>query len=486
MAGETPKHQADTSKQGGRAELSPVKRKRLEQMFEYASKQAAQEEYDVACEMFGQCVAGDPFNLKYLRAYVENLQKKYNDNKRGASFASLQAMGARSALKKALNENQWEEVIKNGLKVLALNPWDVNALRAMATAASRVPGGGDCEMFYLKCAFNASSKDPETNRQYAKALAGRGQLDAAIACWRRVREVLPDDEEAARSIADLLVRKSIRQPSYEETDKALASKQVQAAQRQQEELSAEERLRRRIRENPNDILAYHELAQLYLDGDRFKEAEDLYAEAYRATSGNQEILEKWEDVQIRRLRHETALARHRRKESPAAEEEYRRLRKALNDKELEICKRRCERYPTNLRFKYDLGVRYQIARQPHEAIKQFQLARNDPRCKGLCLLGLGQCFQAINQRRMAMSHYEAAVAEIPDRDAEHKKEALYLAGKLALEELNDLDTAERHLTALAALDFTYRDVAALLDKVTQLRENPSSPPSADSPSSPAS
>jgi hypothetical protein len=40
--------------------------------------------------------------------------------------------------------------------------------------------------------------------------------------------------------------------------------------------------------------------------------------------------------------------------------------------------------------------------------------------------------------------------------------------------LRDIDVAEKHLAALAALDFTYKDVSTLLDKVAKLRENPES------------
>jgi hypothetical protein len=40
--------------------------------------------------------------------------------------------------------------------------------------------------------------------------------------------------------------------------------------------------------------------------------------------------------------------------------------------------------------------------------------------------------------------------------------------------VSDIDTAERHLTVLATFDFTYKDVSALLDKISKLRENPES------------
>jgi hypothetical protein len=72
-----------------------------------------------------------------------------------------------------------------------------------------------------------------------------------------------------------------------------------------------------------------------------------------------------------------------------------------------------------------------------------------------------------------MNHFESAIQEIPDRDATNKKQALYLAGRLAMG-LKDIDTAEKHLSVLAGLDFTYRDVSTALDKIAKLRENPGS------------
>jgi len=80
---------------------------------------------------------------------------------------------------------------------------------------------------------------------------------------------------------------------------------------------------------------------------------------------------------------------------------------------------------------------------------------------------LGQCFEQVKQARLAMSHYEQAIDEIPDRDLENKKLALYRAGRLALSGLKDKDAAQRHLSTLAQLDFGYKDVSALLDKIDQ-------------------
>ena len=69
-----------------------------------------------------------------------------------------------------------------------------------------------------------------------------------------------------------------------------------------------------------------------------------------------------------------------------------------------------------------------------------------------------------------MSHYEEALREISDRDAENKKKVLHLAAKLAFG-LKNYDEAENHATALAALDFSYKDVSTLLDKIAEIRED---------------
>ena len=142
----------------------------------------------------------------------------------------------------------------------------------------------------------------------------------------------------------------------------------------------------------------------------------------------------------------------------------------MNQREVEVAENRVERYPNNLEFKFKLGQRYQIVGRYDEAITQFQAARTDPRRKGLCMLALGQCFQKIRQNRLAMSHYEAAIQDIPDRDAENKKLSLYLAGKMALR-LEDIRAAEKHFNALAAVDFSYRDVRDLLDKIASMQDN---------------
>jgi tetratricopeptide (TPR) repeat protein len=87
-------------------------------------------------------------------------------------------------------------------------------------------------------------------------------------------------------------------------------------------------------------------------------------------------------------------------------------------------------------------------------------------------LELGECFQKIKQYQLAMKNYQLAIETLTDRETDLKKRALYRAGVLATG-LNDVDTAQKHLSTLAGLDFGYRDVAERLDKLGPARDNSS-------------
>ena len=115
-------------------------------------------------------------------------------------------------MKKALAQKDWTEVVRNALPVLKVNPWDVPTLMAMAKAsenlAAMIPGEFlDCQLFYLKTALEANPKDVEVNRACGMALGKRGQFDNAIACWHRVEQARPNDNEPKRAIASLAVEK---------------------------------------------------------------------------------------------------------------------------------------------------------------------------------------------------------------------------------------------------------------------------------------
>ncbi|MGO9111251.1 MAG: tetratricopeptide repeat protein [Thermoguttaceae bacterium] len=466
-------------------ELSPALRKRLPKVFEAGQKQESQGKFDYASELYTECVRGDPGNLEYLQSFMTNLHKMYGSVKKLGPMVQFKERGARAAMKKAIAQCDWDEAIQQGISVLLANPWDVPTLTAMAKACSGVltqEGAsaavtyGDCELFYLKCAFDTFPRDKpdaEVCRQLAEALTLRERFVEAVNFWHRVELVRPDWDLPKRSIATITVlQHQVKDPKYE-ADRKVTSKPGAG---KQEEFTHEDRLKQRIQRNPKDLSGYDELGNLYLNTDRFVEAEEVFKQKLEASNNDPTVREEIEDVQLRALRSKMTAAHRKAKETgkEADKKEYERQRMTVIEKELQVYRNRCERYPNNLIFHYELAQRHQLKGDLGEAIKEYQIAKNDPRKRGMCLINLGECFRAIKQFHLAMNHFEQAVQEIPDREQEYKKLAYYRAGKLAMG-LKDLAKAEKYLTTLASIDYTFRDASDLLERLHRMMEEQNEP-----------
>ena len=463
--------------------LSEVRRKRLEQCFDHALRQMEKGDYDFeyVTDLLGQCVAGDPAKAAHIDNFLTNLYKKFKDKSKVSPLTKLRAIPHRSTLKKAVAAKDWAQVSKLAVELLKNDPWDYVPLTALATLAENLDYD-ETERRCLKAALEANPKDPDINRQCALAAAKRGLYDQAIACWHRVEIARPDAEEPPKEIQKLTLMKSAAHSSFDDvlSSTKLSGSSPSTPAYQASANSAEERLKQRIAADPQELEPYLALADMYNQEERFREAEATLVKAVEVSGGRQDIKERLEDAQLTNLQTRIRGAEKKAKTSGAEEDvkEYKRLRLKLRRLELDIYKARAERYPTNLAFKHELGLRYQALGDYKQAIAQFQSARNDPRRRGMCLLALGECFQQIGQGRLAMDHYNQAVAEIPDREIDNKKLALYRAGWLALR-LKDQAAARKHLTALANLDFAYKDVADLLDKTEELDQDSGDTPEAE-------
>ena len=473
-------------------EPSPLLRKRLLKLFEAGNKQASQDKLDYASDLYTECVQGDPGNLEYLQCFMTNLQKKFGSVKKLGPMVQFKERGARAALKKAIAQSDWDEALQSGITVLLVNPWDVPTLTAMGTACGGImnqegPSAavtyGDCELYYLRCAFETFPKDkPDADvcRQLAEALSKRGRIVEALNFWHKVEIARPDDEVPKRAIATLtILQHQTKDPRYDE-EKKLPGRP--ATPGKQEEFTHEDRLKQRIQRSPKDLTGYDELGNLYLNTERFAEAEEIFKQKLAASNNDPTVREEIEDVQLRALRSKMAAADKKAKETgnDADKKEFKRLRSIVIDKELEVYRNRCERYPNNLIFRYELARRYQWKGDIGQAIKEYQVAVHDPRKRGKCLINLGECFRAIKQYHLAMNHFEQAVQEVPDRDQEEKKLAHYRAGELAMG-LKDLAKADKYLTTLASMDYNYRDVSTVLERLhcMQEEENKKAPKAED-------
>ena len=181
----------------------------------------------------------------------------------------------------------------------------------------------------------------------------------------------PDDELPKREIATLTVLLHQSRDSKFEGDK----KSSFGSGAKAEELTHEQRLLQRIRRNPKDLAGYDELAGLYLNSENFTKAVEVLnqkLEAVKGTDQENHVVETIEDVHLKVLRSKWIAADAKAKKSgkEADAKEVQAVRAELVEKELQTYRNRCERYPNNLAFRFELGRRYQLNGNIPEAIRE--------------------------------------------------------------------------------------------------------------------
>jgi tetratricopeptide (TPR) repeat protein len=453
------------------ATLPPAERARLAQCFQRGT-QAAPTNADYAIDMFSLCVAGDPGNAIYLQSLLVTLRKKYAGKKAGGLAGLFAGGGGRSLKKLALNA-QWRDVIKQGVEIIKTNPTDHTCLLAMAEACGNLMMV-DAQNVYLRAALDASPGDAEVNRQCARFAANQGHFDQAIECWRRISKLKGLAEEADREIARLSVEKTISAGQGMLGRAAAGGKPGAAAANPEAAAPGGNRLaelKQTIRDNPAAVDSYLELADLLEREGTIAEAEQVLVKALAASGNEIRVREHVEDRQLRWARHKVMVAEKRleTEDSPDTRATLENLKASQLKQEIDVYAARSSRYPENLTWKYELAMRLKSAGNYAEAIRLFQDVMKDVGRKGAVSLELGECFQKIKQYDLAMRNYQEAVEVLTDRQAELRKRALYRAGVLAAG-LNDVDTARKHLSTLAGLDFGYRDVAQRLDKLSPVKD----------------
>ncbi|MFM1902581.1 MAG: hypothetical protein RLZZ440_481 [Planctomycetota bacterium] len=461
---------ADPTQSPSWAALSDGDRSRLIKCYRTGMANAANPQY--AIDMFSICVSGDPGNVVFLQAFLAALRKKYGVKKAGG-LTSLFSAGGRAGLKRLAAGAKWRDVLTQGVDILKGNPSDYGCLLSMAEACENLMFL-DCQAVYLRAALDVAPADAEVNRQCARFAAGQGNYDQAIECWRRIAKLKGMAEEAEKAIAELSVDKTIAagqgmagRPGLLKAPAATAGDAAQA-----KAASPREALEQRLRANPTDIDAYLELADLVEREATADEAEKVLAKALAASGNDIKVREHIEDRQLRWARGRILIAEKRlaADDSPENRATVEKLKAAQLRQEIEVFAARTSRYPENLTWKYELALRLKAAGKFPEAIRSFQEATQDTRRKGVIALELGECFQSIKQYQLAMQNYELAVETLTDRELDLRKRALYRAGVLAAG-LKDIDGAIKHLSAVASLDFGYRDVAERLDKLRSASDN---------------
>jgi len=449
-------------------ELRPLHTKGLEAL--------RRENFDYAIELFLQVLRAAPGCVE-CRRHLREAQTGRAGAKPGLFKKMWSGAGNAPLVAKgqlALRGNP-AEALHLAEQILSSDPQSAAGHRLAAEAALALEMPRTAVMS-LEVLARSQPRDKATVIQFATALADIGETQRAERALVELQRALPNDPEVLQALKNITARRTLSEGGYEKladgegTFRDALRNKAEAEQLEQEQrvvkdgdvaerLIAEYEARLAGPDAGNTRLV-RSLAELYTQKHRFADARRLYEQLKAGETGADPALDKaLADLRVREL--ELQMTRL----DPAAEDFTARQAALEADKQalqLEECRRRVEKFPTDLGLRFELGVLLFHAGKIGEAIAEFQKAQNNPHRRIAALNHLAQCFARRKMHDLAARTLQSALKEKLVFD-EEKKDLLYQLG-CVFEAMGRGGEAIEQFKLIYEADIGYRDVAAKVDR----------------------
>lgn len=399
--------------------------------------------------------------------------------------------GLTDSLKRSVNDKDAKQAYINALWLFGREPDNLSYIEALVKNANRLRAD-DAAKWASGVLHKSLESNPKSAAKSFQALAqsleelgeraaSRGEHSfgvaaltsgvEAISLWRRR---FPKDIAGEAALKSLSTKLTILKGKYQQDGSyrdSIADASAQAdLHDQQRSVTSEERLDDLIakaeaeyRDEPQNGALLKQLVDLLCRRERDDEERKaiglLVAEFKRSSEYRWKL--SADDIRMKQLGR---AVREAQKAGDA--EEVKKARIEQLRFELSVFKDRVDRYPTDNRAKFELGVRRFQAGQFDDAIPLFQVARNDPKNRTASEAYLGRCFfrkgyhaQAVNALKEAIKGYEFP-------DDELAKTMQYWLGR-SQEAGGESDEARSTYGNILRLDYNYLDVRARLDALSK-------------------
>jgi hypothetical protein len=297
-------------------------------------------------------------------------------------------------------------------------------------------------------------------------------LDKAVAACQRALSLRPDDNGLKDEYKNLTAELTMVKGHYDGTGdfrKSIKDKEKQEHLYSQERVVKTEKwrdlaikeARKALVQDPTHHKNIVNLANALADQETeaaTQEAVSLLEKAYQ-DQNDFSFKDKADQLVIRQLRRQI---RQMAKDSP----ERQALETQLQETELEHYRLCVENYPTDLKYKYEYGLRLMSAERYDQAIPYFQESRRDPGRRLLSMNQIGLAFLSKGWLTDATDVFQEALSLHETKDDALGKELRYHLARV-YEEQGSLENALDIYRKIAQADFAYRDVS---ERVTKLRE----------------
>ena len=215
----------------------------------------------------------------------------------------------------------------------------------------------------------------------------------------------------------------------------------------------------RLKSEPDNQKMMRSLAELYTQKNKFDEALELYTRIKNSSQASDSSLDRaMSDTVVRKFDNAIAAL------NPFAADHAEQLAKYQADKlnfQLAEAQKRVEKYPTDLAFRFELGVLCFQSGKVTEAIAEFQKAQQNANKRIAAMSYLAQCFALRGMNDSAVRTLQNAIKEKPGFD-EEKKDLIYNLG-CVFEKMGKKAEAIEQFLIIYETDVAYRDVGAKVD-----------------------
>ncbi|MEZ6112830.1 MAG: hypothetical protein R3C99_17735 [Pirellulaceae bacterium] len=222
-----------------------------------------------------------------------------------------------------------------------------------------------------------------------------------------------------------------------------------------------------LQADPYNVPLHVRLANAYAADNRFEDAVALMKNAVELPTADNQTVEYYEDLQIYRARFRLSVAQKNSLPGGSGDltDVAEKLQWDLNRLELDIFRRRSERYPQDLALAFGLAARLRLNGKLDEAEPLLTRLLNEPSLRASSHWELGKCKQQQQRLVDALKHFRLAAASCGPDQLDLKKKALHRAGSLAVT-MKLTESAREYFQQLVDLDPSYKDAQAQLRKLS--------------------
>jgi tetratricopeptide (TPR) repeat protein len=433
------------------------------------------ENYDYAIDLFNQVLDKEPALFEARKALRTAQSKKSGGGggflKKAWSSASSSPMVAKGQL--ALRKDP-AEALQIAEQILNGDPTNSGAHRIVVEASQSL-NLPKTAVLSLEILVRNSPKDKALAIEFGNCLAESGDPARAEKFLSEFIRSVPYDNELTQALKDLSAKKTLGEKGYQAVATGQGSyRDILRNEKEAVQLEQEKRVQKaenktdmlineyegRLKTEPNNLKNLRNLAELYTEKKQFDRALKFYDQIKGTEAGAADatIDRAIAETKVRRFDHEVS-------KLDQTAEDYAQKAAALNAEKMNFqideCRKRVEKFPTDLAIRFEMGVLYFQAGKIGEAIQEFQKAQGNPHKRISSMNYLAQCYARRKMYDLAVRALQNAIKEKLVFD-EEKKDLIYNLGSV-LENMSKKEEAIEQFKLIYEVDASYRDVGAKVD-----------------------